>query len=206
MSELKPGGGKPLGGSLLEQVKIMRYAPIKVNKDFQMPKIPVQERRSSREYYCTCCGKSYGTQDRNFYKASNSILWRGNNGYLPVCKECAETIYAALVDFYSGNEEHALRHWCATFDYPYDIEASSMTAGYIPSTRSRLSLYPSKLNTKQVMMRGRNFLDTVKYESRKLRPRINTVKYERHRISCKRGRGRHVRGHEGDDKELGIRA
>lgn len=157
--------GRPQGGNMLEQVKLLHNAPIKINKDFKMPKIRIQESNSSREYVCTCCGKSYQKQDGNFYKSSNSILWQANNGYIPICKTCAEAIFNALVDFYSGNEEHALHHWCGIFDYPYDIGASAMTAGYVQPGRSRLSLYPSKLNTKQVMNRGKSYLDTVRYEA-----------------------------------------
>lgn len=166
--------GRPTGGNMLERTKILYNAPIKINPEFKMPKIRVQENNSSREYTCTCCGKSYQRQDGNFLKAGNSILWQGNNGYMPICKSCAETIFNALVDFYSGNEEHAFHHWCGIFDYPYDIEASSMTATHVQPGRSRVSLYPSKLNTKQVRSRGTSYLDTVRHESGEAM-RIKTV-------------------------------
>ena len=78
--------GRPLGGNMLEQTKILSKAPIKINGDFQMPKIRVQESNSSRKYVCTCCGKSYQRQDLNFLKAGISILWQGNNGYMPIFK------------------------------------------------------------------------------------------------------------------------
>ena len=58
---------------MLEQTKILSKAPIKINGDFQMPKIRVQESNSSREYVCTCCGKSYQRQDGNFLKAGSSM-------------------------------------------------------------------------------------------------------------------------------------
>lgn len=156
--------GRPLGGNMLEQTKILSKAPIKINNDFQMPKIRVQK-NLSREYFCTCCGKGHQRQEGNFLKSGNSVLWQGNNGYMPICKSCAETIFNALVDFYSGNEEHAMRHWCGIFDYPYDLEASSMTAVHVQPGRSRVSLYPSKLNTKQVRSRGTTYLDTVRDEA-----------------------------------------
>ena len=41
--------GRPLGGNMLEQTKILSKAPIKINGDFQMPKIRVQESNSSRD-------------------------------------------------------------------------------------------------------------------------------------------------------------
>lgn len=166
--------GRPQGGNMLEQVQLLYKAPIKVNDNFQMPKIRIQESNSSREYVCTCCGKSYQRQNGNFYKSGNSILWKGNNGYIPICKTCSEAIFNALIDFYSGNEEHALHHWCGIFDYPYDISASAMTVGSAQPGRSRLSLYPSKLNTIQVMKRGKSYLDTVRNETGEAN-RIKTV-------------------------------
>ncbi len=156
--------GRPLGGNTLEKIKILYKSPIKINGDFKMPKIRIQESDSSRKYVCTCCAKSYQKQEGNFLKVGSSILWQGNNGYMPICKSCAETIFNALVDFYSGNEEHALRHWCGIFDYPYDVEASSMTAVHVQPGKSRVSLYPSKLNTKQARSRGTTYLDTVRNE------------------------------------------
>lgn len=180
--------GCPQGGSMLEQVKLLHNAPIKINEDFLMPKIRIQESNSAREYVCTCCGKSYTRQDGNFYKSSNSILWQANSGYIPICKTCAEAIYNALIDFYSGNEEHALHHWCGIFDYPYDLAASAMTAGYVQPGRSRLSLYPSKLNTKQVMSRGKTYLDTVRYEAGE----SNRIKTVNDIVATKKGGDRFV--------------
>ena len=166
--------GRPKGGSMLEQVEILHKAPIKVNPDFKMPKIRIQESDSAKEHVCTCCGKSYQKQAGNFYKSNSSILWQANNGYIPICKNCADVIYKALVDFYSGNEEHALHHWCGMFDYLYDLDASAMTAGYVRVGNSRIALYPSKLNTKQVASRGATYLDTVRYEAGESN-RIKTV-------------------------------
>lgn len=155
-----------IGVNILKQVKTLYSAPIKINPDFKMPKIQVKEVNPSRTHVCTCCGTSYKKLEGNFLKAgANSIFWQANKGFMPICKTCAETIFNALVDFYSGNEEHAFHHWCAIFDYPYDVIASAMTATHVQPGRSRVSLYPAKLNTKQVRDRGTSYLDTVRFEA-----------------------------------------
>lgn len=137
--------------------------PIKINVFFQMPTVEVTETPSNRKHYCACCGKSYTRQDGNFLKNSYSILWQGNNGYLPVCKPCCDTIYNALINFFSGNEEHALQRWCAIFDYPYHPETS---AAAVPKEgQSKCCLYPSRMNTPAAQLRGKTYLDTIRNEA-----------------------------------------
>lgn len=155
-----------IGISSLEQVKTLNSAPIRINPNFTMPKIKIHEKNAERNYTCTCCGKTYQKQDGNFLKSGNSILWQANNGYIPICKVCAESIFNGLVDFYTGNEEHALRHWCEIFDYFYDVEASAMTATQVQVGRSRVFLYPAKLNTRQVKSRGVTYIDTIRNEAK----------------------------------------
>ena len=129
---------------------------------------------SSHEYLMYLVLKEVEKKENRSIKNLMFEIMFGNNGYMPICKSCAETIFNALVDFYSGNEEHALHHWCGIFDYPYDLEASSMTAVHVQPGRSRVSLYPSKLNTKQVRSRGTSYLDTVRHEAGEA-VRIRTV-------------------------------
>lgn len=170
----KNTAGRPIGGNTLENIKLLYNSPIKISTDYVAPKIRIQENNSVKEYVCTCCGKKYQRQDGNFLKAGSSILWQANNGYIPICKTCSETIYRSLVEFYEGNEEHALRHWCGMFDYPYDVEASAMTSANLKTGQSKVTLYPSKLNTKQVRTRCSTYLDTVRMESEDTM-RIKTV-------------------------------
>lgn len=70
-----------------------------------------------------------------------------------------------LTSFYSGNEEHALRHLCNIFDWYYCEDASAMTQKQATNTRSRISLYPSKVGMRNISTKGETFLDTVRDES-----------------------------------------
>lgn len=151
---------------LLQKVKQMYEAPIKINAKYVMPKIDLVDSKEPKEFRCVCCGKTYTRQTTNFYKAGHSILWKGNNGYLPFCKSCCETIYRILVDIYQGNKEHALRHWCSIFDYPYDFEAAAMSINPSCNENCRIGTYLSKINTRQIQSRASTFIETLQREGK----------------------------------------
>ena len=158
-------GGRPEGGDILSNVKLNAKKRIRVNPDFVMPKIRIKEvDNTQKKYRCCMCGSEYSTQKGNFLTSGNSPLWKGNNGYLPFCKSCCETLMSSMTAFYDGNEEHALRHLCTIFDWYYSHRASAMTLSQVQVGRSRISIYPSKACTRQVATKGTTFLDTVRDE------------------------------------------
>lgn len=134
---------------------------IRVNREAKMDNKP--KGNPLGEYKCTCCGKVYKTQ-KNHFPVTFSPLYEANNGYLPICKECVDKYYINLVDFYSGNEEHAMEHCCQSFDWYYSPVAMSMTKtsnnGF-----SRVSMYPSKMSIIQVRSKGTTYLDTIRQKS-----------------------------------------
>lgn len=136
-----------------------------VNHEYTPPAIFLSNSTNEpRKFYCACCGKMYTSQKGNFLSGGKSFLWRGNNGYLPFCKTCCETIMESFISFYNGNEEHALKRVCSLFDWFYDPDASAMTLSQSRTARGRVSLYPSKMSTRQVASRGSTYLDTIKDE------------------------------------------
>ncbi len=113
----------------------------------------------NQKYVCTCCGKSWNGREKYFGK-SKSPLFRGNDGFVPICKMCVDRYFITLVDFFSGNEEKAIDRFCQIFDWYYDeiaVEATKKT----PLNRTRISAYPSKLNLAQSQT-GVTYLDTIK--------------------------------------------
>jgi len=44
------------------------------------------------KYKCQACGKEYVRQAAGFY-GSDSLLYIDNNGYMPICKKCANALY-----------------------------------------------------------------------------------------------------------------
>ena len=151
--------------STTDAVRTDLHKTIKVNPAFRIPQINVREfDRTEKKFRCCMCGTTYTKQTGNFPSGGASILWRGNNGYVPICKNCSEFLMEMYTSFYGGNEEHALRHMCQLFDWYYCDTASAMTLSQVHYGKSRVSLYPSKMTTRQVVTKGETFLDTVRDE------------------------------------------
>lgn len=141
-----------------KSVKNSAAQMVNVNPDVKVKNI--EPTNDKGRYKCTCCGKEYTTQKGHF-PISNSVLYKGNNGFLPICRECVEKYYEQMVAFYSGNEEHAMEHCCHLFDWYYCTEAMAMTRT-VPVGGRRIACYPSKMNMVQIQKKGTTYLDTVK--------------------------------------------
>lgn len=135
-----------------------------INKNFKMPPYYGEDIDPERKFYCTCCGKKYPAQRGNFSK-SKSILFRGNNGYIPICKDCLAQYYLTLSEsFYEGEfaEEKAIERICQIVDWPYSQKAVDLSANR-PVTVNRINVYPSKINIAGVQKSdGDTYLDTLK--------------------------------------------
>ena len=154
-----------------ENVKINNRKPVTVNPEYAPVSVRYQPvPQDTKVFRCCMCGHEWSTQKGNFFSGGKSPLWRGNNGYIPFCKKCCESLMENMISFYNGNEEHALRYLCHLFDWYYDESASAMTLSQAHSGRSRLNLYPSKMCTRWVAKRGSTYLDTVRddYEASKI--------------------------------------
>ena len=130
---------------------------IDLSVKIKIPRSPESiSKESNFKYRCTCCGKGFNVLKNNFQKTP-SVLFQANDGYLPWCKDCTDKYFILLTAFYSGNEEHAIEHFCQQADWVYDIEplkAATETTG-----RTRLNSYASKKN---LNVGGRkSYLDTV---------------------------------------------
>lgn len=140
-----------------KKVQLEPLKGIRVNKNAKINKI---EKVEDRIYKCVCCGKEYQTQKGNFYY-SNSVLYEGNNNFVPFCKNCIDKYYNQLIGFYSGNKAHALDRICQLFDWYYDNDSAENSInndkGFEP-----LSLYPQRINTNAVKKKGLIYLDTIK--------------------------------------------
>ena len=132
---------------------------IDITVNFKIPRSSEQFDPNKHKYKCSCCGKGYNSLKNNFQK-SNSPLFQSNDGYLPWCKDCTDKYMTQLTAFYSGNEEHAIEHFCQQVDWVYDIEPLKC-AREISSDRSRISHYAAKKN---LNVGGRKtYFDSLKY-------------------------------------------
>lgn len=101
---------------------------------------PLDERT---EFYCCRCGKKYKRQKGNF-SVSQSPLYKGNNGFLPLCYTCVDEIYQHYRDAL-GNERDAIRRVCSKLDIYWD-EAIFNMVKTSQSTNSRMRTYISRSN------------------------------------------------------------
>lgn len=101
---------------------------------------PVVERN---EFYCCRCGKKYTKQKGNF-SVSQSPLFKGNLGYLPVCYTCVDEMYQHYRDALSSDAE-AMRRLCSKFDIYWNDAIFEMVKKS-QSTNSRPRSYISKAN------------------------------------------------------------
>lgn len=148
--------------------------PKKIDKsiEFRIPRASQHFDPEKHSYKCSCCGKGYTSQKRNFMKTS-SPLFQSNNGYLPWCIECTDIYVSLLTAFYSNNEEHAIEHFCQQADWTYDIEPLRYSRE-TSSDRSRISHYASKKN---LNVDGRKtYCDTLKHNYGKRQDEIITSK------------------------------
>lgn len=155
--------GRPEGGSIPQKVSNDNHKPLRVNPEYTPLSVRYKPLPNDvKRFRCCMCGNEWTTQKGNFLSGGKSPLWRANGGYLPICKTCCESLMENLTSFYGGNEEHALKHICAMFDWYYDEAASAMTLTQVQSGNCRLNLYPSKMCTRQVATRGETYIDTVR--------------------------------------------
>lgn len=168
MADIELGkNGRPEGGDALGNVRLNYKKKVRINPDFKTPKVRIKEvDMAEKKFKCCVCGDWYTGQKGNFPSGGSSILWKGNNGYLPFCKSCCDKLFGVMTDFYDGNEEHALRHLCSWFDWYYCDAASAMTLSQAHTGQSRALLYPSKASMRNVVMKGTTFLDTIRDENK----------------------------------------
>lgn len=72
-------------------------------------------------YRCSHCGHWY-TSQVNFYKTPSS-LYKKNNGYLTVCKVCAQNLFDEHCKQVDNDLHKAMRLTCHDLDWPYDEES-----------------------------------------------------------------------------------
>lgn len=107
---------------------------------------------SDEEYRCTCCGHKYKKQETNFGR-SKSPIYKGNNGFLSICRNCVAELYEQYVKFYDGDESAAAERICQITDMYFDPDLWASSRKISESrggkSRNRISTYISRLNLTQ---------------------------------------------------------
>ena len=137
-------------------------SPIRLDTNIDM-RFPLSNNIvKGKKYKCSMCGNSWDTQKSHFSKSAHP-KYQANDGYIEICNDCRDKYYKRLVDFYFGNEEHAIRHMCLEFGWVYHIDAL-VASRQISADRSRISHYLAKKNLGQTARIGTTYFDSMKYE------------------------------------------
>ena len=137
-------------------------APQKIDISIDM-RFPLSNKTSQdKKYKCSMCGNSWDSQKTHFSKSAHP-KYQANNGYIEICNDCRDLYYKKLIDLYSGNEEHAIKHMCMEFGWVYHIDAL-VASRQISADRSRISHYLAKKNLGQTAKIGTTFFDSMKHE------------------------------------------
>ena len=148
---------------------------IDVNVKIHIPRSPEPFDGRKHKLRCSCCGKGFTSQDKNFQK-TNDVLFQSNNGYLPWCKECTDTYTAQTTALYCNNEELAMKDFCQRAGWNYDINAlvASMETYSGHRSRSRISHYAAKKN---INCDGRKtWIDTLKHNQQQKEYEVITTR------------------------------
>lgn len=118
---------------------------------YKPPEVPVG-------YRCVSCGRTYEKQNGNFYK-SKSKIFAGNDQYAPFCKDCLESLYMHLTEFYGNDEYRAMERICMMLDLYYSDSIMDQTSK--ATTNTRIAAYLRLLNLTQPKDFDKTYNDTV---------------------------------------------
>lgn len=108
-----------------------------------------------RVFYCSCCGKLFRDQPKNFYRCG-STLYRSNSQYLNVCTQCVDELYDTYYDKYNDAAK-ACRRVCAKLDVYYNDRV--FQGALTNKTKTVMGYYMSKIQSNQMF--GKTFDDTI---------------------------------------------
>lgn len=99
------------------------------------------------KYKCSCCGKEYTTQDRNF-KSSRSSKYAANNYRINTCNECLDKEFDEFLKIFDGEYEKAIKSLCQRYDWYFDkLVAKRITSA--GTDYSKVGFYIKQMNLGQ---------------------------------------------------------
>lgn len=109
-----------------------------------------------KDFYCCRCGRHHTKQKTN-YPASQSPLYKGNGGYLPICNNCIDALFEHYKEVLN-DDRAAMRRICLKFDIYWCEDIYKMVCNGSTNS-SRMRSYISKTNLYAYI--GKSFDDTM---------------------------------------------
>ena len=156
-----------------DKVSIPKAKSMRDAKKSTEPRIEVMEREPDGMLMCTMCGKYKTTKGtRAAYIRSNSVVYKGTGGYIPVCKKCIEELYIAYRDAL-GSRKEAVRRLCMKFDIYWNesIYESAIDKHGANESSFKMTEYIKQSNLFQ--WRGKTFDTTLDEERRMVNATID---------------------------------
>lgn len=122
----------------------------KSKSDTKSPKTPTPK------ITCCCCGKS--NFDYYFYK-SQSKLYQGNGGRIPLCKTCLNSLYESYFVEFGKSQFDAMKRVCMKADIYFDIKTFESTCAN-SSNATFVGNYIKNLNVGKVNFQ-KSYDDTI---------------------------------------------
>lgn len=100
--------------------------------------------KEEKQYPCSVCGKSYRKKDRKF-TPSCSPIYKGNDGFMTICRDCVSKIYDSYLKKCGGDEYNAIKRVCMLLDI-YFCDTLFEYSGKSNLFVNRMNSYLSKIN------------------------------------------------------------
>lgn len=110
----------------------------------------------SEKAICCRCATAYGKRRGNF-PVSYAAMYKGS-GYLPICKNCVETMYLDYLQQCNGDAKQAVRQMCRKLDL-YWNEQIFDTVELKATTRTVMTNYMTRINS--IKYAGKCYDDTL---------------------------------------------
>lgn len=136
--------------------QLKRLSPTPRVNSAEKPAESVPTVENDPEYRCSCCGHKYKKQRGNF-NISKSPIYKGNNGYVTICRHCLAELFEQYTQFFDGDEDSAMERICQITDTCVDDTA--WNASRRTQNKSRIGAYIARLNISKSS--GQTYSDTL---------------------------------------------
>lgn len=126
------------------------------------PKEPVSAIK--QEFKCIGPCKRVYVKQRNNFPTTQSLIYAGNNQYLPWCNKCVDAFYSRYRDECGMSEEEAIKRLCSKFDIYWAKKIYLSMPSANSATSSRFRTYIMRSNLTQYA--GLTYDDTIAEEQK----------------------------------------
>ena len=142
---------------------------------------------TNKKFKCSCCGVEYEKQKGNFYPNTHSFLWKGNNGFLCVCKSCVDMLFTEYASSLESKVK-AIHRIAVHFDYYYSEQLATDAINSTKNTKTIIGTYIKECDAKNNQNTYDNFLTETNQED-KLAENIAAKKTQDELLSERWGSG-----------------